>query len=106
LHSGGDVDRNRGLLAIDAKPVLGDALDPRGVDLPRVECGVAISALLTEVSGDFFGDDVVGVLAQKLDVGIERAARVVGRKPRRYLLVGQPLELSSLASHSSALRIR
>ena len=47
---------------------------------------------------------IAGLVAQQLQIAIERTAGIVGRKPCAYLLIGQPLKLSSIASHSSALR--
>ena len=41
---------------------------------------------------------------RSFDVAVERAVGIIGRKPRVHLLVRQPLQLSRLATHPSALR--
>ena len=50
-------------------------------------------------------DQVGDIVAQQLDVALERSVAIVGGKPRIHLLVRQPLQLSSLATHPSALRL-
>ena len=86
--------------------IFGDGLDPGRVDLAGVMARMALGALPAPNCGANFGIDEVAGIARhsSVDVALERAAGVVGRKPRAHLLVGQPLQLSSLATHPSALR--
>ena len=104
LHPCHHVGRHRRLVGINLTAIFGDTLDPGGVDVAAVIAGEALGALLTELGGDFLGDDVGDIVAQQGDVALERAVAVVSRQARPHLLVGQLLQLSSLATHPSALR--
>jgi hypothetical protein len=105
LGARGHIIGDRHVLADDLPAIFGDILDPVGVDLAAVIVGKARGALGPELCLDLGGDDVRDIVAQQLDVAVKRSAGVVGRKARLDLLVGQPLQLSSLATHSSALRV-
>ena len=98
------VDRHRGLVGIDCAAISGEELNPGGVGLAGIDGGIAIGAFLAEGGEDFANDEIGGVLAKKRDVVIQRAVRVISGKAGIHLLVGQLLQLSSLATHLSGLR--
>src|SRR3954454_17475386 len=99
-----NVDWHRRLLAIDFTAIFGDRLDPRRIDPGGVSGGVAFRPLRPKLGEDGLGDHVGGIFSQELNVPVERTARIVSGKPRAHHLIGQLLQLSSLATHRSALR--
>ena len=104
LRARTNVDGHRRLLAIDFTTVFGDRLHPCGVDTGGVNGSVALGPLRSKLREDHLGDHIGGIFPQKLNVPVERTARIVGGKPRAHHLIGQLLKLSSLATHRSALR--
>jgi ribosomal protein bL25 (Ctc-form) len=98
------VDRDRGLVGIDHAAVARDELDPRCIDLAVVDRRVTVRAFLAEARLDFGVDELKCILAKKGDVTLERTVAIVGGEARAHLLVRQPLQLSSLATHQSVLR--
>jgi hypothetical protein len=44
------------------------------------------------------------MLLEQFEIVVERSIGIVGGKPRAHLLIRQPLQLSSFASHPFALR--
>ena len=62
------------------------------------------STLGAEMVADLGLDQVADLFAQELDLALERSVAIIGLKPRLHLLVRQPLQLSSLGTHSTALR--
>ena len=53
----------------------------------------------TEGGEDIADDEIGGILAKKRDVAVERTVAIIGGKACLNLLVGQLLQLSSLATH-------
>ena len=77
LCARGHVGRHGASVGEDPASIFGNSLDPGGVDLLRIESGVMVGALLAEVGRDLRGDQVERIVAQDLDVAIERSARVI-----------------------------
>ena len=75
-------------------------LNPGGVDLARIDRREPVGALLAIQRRDFGCDEIGDIFAQERDIAVQRAVRIVSSKACLHLLVGQLLQLSSLATHS------
>ena len=78
--------------------------DPLRSDLAGIDGRIAFCAFRPELGDYLRGEQIGDIFAKQLDVLLQRAARIISRKPRAHLFVGKPLQLSSLATHQSDLR--
>ena len=67
-------------------------------------CLHAFGGILAEMVTNMRFNEVTGLLAKKSHVAVKRSVAIVSREPRAHLLVRQPLQLSSLATHPVVLR--
>ena len=95
-----DIDRHPRLIGIDGAAIFGDVLHPGSIDLSGIDRGhsdpgvpskAARTSPMTLRSAAFS--------RRSSDVMIQRAVRVISGKAGIHLLVGQLLQLSSLATH-------